>query len=137
MNSHRTGNILLVILVNFKLTSLPYFWSDTYFISSVSDTSQKMIEQYIWSKRKKADAFPAQIKNDGRGWSAIIQKRVPFSAGKLFLTLFFQMWIHSLGNGYRPFLCLLVHVPSVHSQDRESSDMSYLSDSVSSLSMFF
>lgn len=33
----------------------PYFWSDTYFISSVSDTSQKMIEQYIQSQGKKAD----------------------------------------------------------------------------------
>ena len=33
----------------------PYFWSDTYFISSVSDTSQKMIEQYIRSQGKKAD----------------------------------------------------------------------------------
>lgn len=33
----------------------PYFWSDTYFISSVSDTSQKMIEHYIRSQGKKAD----------------------------------------------------------------------------------
>ena len=33
----------------------PYFWSDTYFISSVSETSQKMIEQYIQSQGKKAD----------------------------------------------------------------------------------
>ena len=33
----------------------PYFWSDTYFISSVSDASQKMIEHYIRSQGKKAD----------------------------------------------------------------------------------
>ena len=33
----------------------PYFWSDTYFISSVSDTSRKTIEQYIQAQGKKAD----------------------------------------------------------------------------------
>ena len=33
----------------------PYFWSDTYFISSVLDTSQKMIEHYIRSQGKKTD----------------------------------------------------------------------------------
>lgn len=33
----------------------PYFWSDTYFVSSVSDTSQKMISQYIQTQGKKAD----------------------------------------------------------------------------------
>lgn len=33
----------------------PYFWSDTYFISSVSDTSRKTIEQYIQAQWKKAD----------------------------------------------------------------------------------
>lgn len=33
----------------------PYFWSDTYFISSVSDTSRKTIEQYIQAQGKNAD----------------------------------------------------------------------------------
>ena len=33
----------------------PYLWSDTYFISSVSDTSRKTIEQYIQAQGKKAD----------------------------------------------------------------------------------
>ncbi len=31
----------------------PYFWSDTYFISSVSDTSEVMIKKYIEEQGKK------------------------------------------------------------------------------------
>lgn len=30
----------------------PYFWSDTYFISSVSETSEAMIKRYIQSQEK-------------------------------------------------------------------------------------
>ena len=30
----------------------PYFWSDTYFISSVSETSEAMIKRYIQSQGK-------------------------------------------------------------------------------------
>ena len=33
----------------------PYFWSDTYFTSSGSDTSRKTIEQYRRAQGKKAD----------------------------------------------------------------------------------
>ena len=33
----------------------PYFWSDTYFVSSVLETSETMIARYIQSQGKKAD----------------------------------------------------------------------------------
>ena len=40
----------------------PYFWSDTYFISSVSDTSQKMIEHYIQTQGKESRLTPPKSK---------------------------------------------------------------------------
>ena len=36
----------------------PYFWSDTYFVSSISDVSEDIIRQYIQSQGKKS-ANPA------------------------------------------------------------------------------
>lgn len=36
----------------------PHFWSDTYFISSVSDTSEAVIRRYIQSQGKKKTDWP-------------------------------------------------------------------------------
>ena len=37
----------------------PYFWSDAYFISSVSDLSEDVIREYIQEQGKKSAADPA------------------------------------------------------------------------------
>ena len=55
----------------------PHFWSDTYFISSVSDTSEAVIRKYIQDQGKKKTDWPRLNQRLQTGNASVSIQNIP------------------------------------------------------------